>query len=201
MHANIGFTLHLLRRFDEAIEAYHRALSLQPDFAFCTEMLTAALHDVLLYKPAEVVVEPPLDTDAGRNEVASMSVGGPVDISAVGADTLAQSQSGSQHQSKVFINASNLWQPSPGHGADMDTSYGSEELNSTFGSVQESRVMGRLSLDSSGMGSASAGASMLSNSLSAVGQSLFGGKSMSLLADEDGGEADELAYYETDEDQ
>jgi len=45
-HANMGFTLHLSRRFDEAVDQYHRALSLQPAFSFCADMLTQVLSDM-----------------------------------------------------------------------------------------------------------------------------------------------------------
>lgn len=48
-HANIGFTLHLSRRFDEAVDQYHRALSLQPAFSFCSDMLTQALTDMTAF--------------------------------------------------------------------------------------------------------------------------------------------------------
>jgi hypothetical protein len=63
-HANIAFTLHLSRRysslthsvrngsparFDEAIEQYHRALSLQPSLSFCGDMLSQALEDLRIY--------------------------------------------------------------------------------------------------------------------------------------------------------
>jgi len=202
IHASIGFTLHLLRRFDEAIEAYHRALSLQPDFPFCTEMLTAALHDVLLYRAEEPPQEPEVDAlgDSGR---AVFSAAEGADLSAVHAEAEGQSlsHSGSQFQSKVFINASNLWQSSPTptqnpESGRLDDSYASEDLNSTYGSAQDSRVMGHLSLDSSGVGSASS--SMFS--ASGGGMSLFGGKSMD-EEDQDGAAADELAYYESEEDQ
>ena len=37
-------------RFDEAVEQYHRALSLQPSFSFCADMLTQVLEDMSLYK-------------------------------------------------------------------------------------------------------------------------------------------------------
>lgn len=48
-HAAIGYTFHLLRRFDEAIASYHRALALHPSSAFCAEMLSHALEDTCLY--------------------------------------------------------------------------------------------------------------------------------------------------------
>ena len=44
-HASIGFTLHLLKKFDNAIDSYHRALALQPTFTFCIDMLNKAMHD------------------------------------------------------------------------------------------------------------------------------------------------------------
>ena len=46
-HANIAFTLHLQHNVLEAVEAYHRALSLQPGLSFCAEMLSRAMEDVL----------------------------------------------------------------------------------------------------------------------------------------------------------
>lgn len=50
--AALGFTLHLSRRFGEAISFYHRALGVNPNLSFCTEMLTLALEDHLLYESA-----------------------------------------------------------------------------------------------------------------------------------------------------
>lgn len=47
-HAAMGFTLHLMARFDEAITSYHRALALQPS-TFCSEMLTRAMEDSLVF--------------------------------------------------------------------------------------------------------------------------------------------------------
>ena len=44
-HASIAFTLHLMRRFDDAVSAYHRALALQPTFTFCIDMLNRAMVD------------------------------------------------------------------------------------------------------------------------------------------------------------
>ena len=49
IHANIGYTLHILGRFDEAIGCYHCALTYKSDFPFVTEMLTMSLNDSLLY--------------------------------------------------------------------------------------------------------------------------------------------------------
>lgn len=46
-HANVGFTLHLLGRFDEAIECYHAVLGFEPAHAFCSEMLNNAIEDSL----------------------------------------------------------------------------------------------------------------------------------------------------------
>jgi len=43
--ASIGFTLHLDRRFAEAVVYYHQALSLQPKYTFCTELLNQAMED------------------------------------------------------------------------------------------------------------------------------------------------------------
>ena len=44
-HANIGFTLHLMGRYSEAINEYHIALAHQPTFSFCSDMLSKALND------------------------------------------------------------------------------------------------------------------------------------------------------------
>ncbi|CAM9179956.1 unnamed protein product, partial [Ectocarpus fasciculatus] len=44
-HANVGFTLHLMRRFGEAIEYYHTVLGFEPAHAFCSEMLNNAIED------------------------------------------------------------------------------------------------------------------------------------------------------------
>lgn len=44
-HASIAFTRHLMRDFDGAMTSYHRALSLQPTFAFCIDMLDRAMAD------------------------------------------------------------------------------------------------------------------------------------------------------------
>eukprot|EP01034_Spumella_vulgaris_P021622 gene21622-27661_t len=38
-HVDIGFTLHLMRRFDDSITTYHRALALQPSNSLCLELL------------------------------------------------------------------------------------------------------------------------------------------------------------------
>jgi hypothetical protein len=46
-HANVGFTLHLMRRFGEAIECYHTVLGFEPAHAFCAEMLNNAIEDSL----------------------------------------------------------------------------------------------------------------------------------------------------------
>lgn len=46
-HANVGFTLHLMRRFGEAIEYYHTVLGFEPAHAFCSEMLNNAIEDSL----------------------------------------------------------------------------------------------------------------------------------------------------------
>jgi anaphase-promoting complex subunit 6 len=51
-HACVAFTLHLMRRFDEAVSAYHRALSAAPNSTFCAEMLTRALEDSFNYPSA-----------------------------------------------------------------------------------------------------------------------------------------------------
>lgn len=45
-HANLAFTLHLQHSLHEAVEAYHRALALQPALSFCAEMLSRAMEDV-----------------------------------------------------------------------------------------------------------------------------------------------------------
>ena len=53
-HANVGFTLHLMRRFGEAIEYYHTVLGFEPAHAFCSEMLNNAIEDSLsLMCPAD----------------------------------------------------------------------------------------------------------------------------------------------------
>ena len=44
-HAHVGFTLHLLQRYNDAINAYHKALALQPTFSFCSDMLLRAMQD------------------------------------------------------------------------------------------------------------------------------------------------------------
>jgi tetratricopeptide (TPR) repeat protein len=49
--AAIAFTQHLLCNFDEAIVLYHQALSIEPKFNFCSEMLTNAMNDVLTFVP------------------------------------------------------------------------------------------------------------------------------------------------------
>lgn len=43
-------------RFDEAILAYHRALSIEPTLSFCSEMLTRALEDAGYYAALPAVV-------------------------------------------------------------------------------------------------------------------------------------------------
>ena len=55
LHANIGFTLHLSGRFDEAITAYHHSLALQHT-PFCAEMLTRAMRDFVTYANIEEMV-------------------------------------------------------------------------------------------------------------------------------------------------
>ena len=57
-HAAIGYTFHLMRRFDEAITSYHRALALHPSSAFCAEMLSRALEDTCLYPADNVDYQP-----------------------------------------------------------------------------------------------------------------------------------------------
>eukprot|EP00597_Dinobryon_sp_UTEXLB2267_P000463 CAMPEP_0170057838 /NCGR_PEP_ID=MMETSP0019_2-20121128/689_1 /TAXON_ID=98059 /ORGANISM="Dinobryon sp., Strain UTEXLB2267" /LENGTH=494 /DNA_ID=CAMNT_0010262635 /DNA_START=1481 /DNA_END=2965 /DNA_ORIENTATION=+ len=47
--ASKGFTLHLLRRLDEAINCYHQALALQPKLAFCSEMVNRAMEDMVQF--------------------------------------------------------------------------------------------------------------------------------------------------------
>lgn len=49
MHANIAFTLHLSQKFAKAINEYHAALALQANFSFCTDMLTKAMEDFVMY--------------------------------------------------------------------------------------------------------------------------------------------------------
>jgi hypothetical protein len=49
----------VLCRFDEAVSQYHRALSLQPAFSFCADMLTQALSDMCAF-PA--CAAPPLSS-------------------------------------------------------------------------------------------------------------------------------------------
>ena len=49
VHANIAFTLHLSQKFTKAINEYHAALALQPNFSFCTDMLTKAMEDFVMY--------------------------------------------------------------------------------------------------------------------------------------------------------
>ena len=51
--AAIGFTHHLARRFDEAVVYYHQALSIEPKYTFCSEMLTHAMDDMFQYESAE----------------------------------------------------------------------------------------------------------------------------------------------------
>jgi hypothetical protein len=41
-------------RFDEAVEQYHRALSLQPAFSFCADMLSQALEDMSTFKGVQI---------------------------------------------------------------------------------------------------------------------------------------------------
>ncbi len=47
--AALGFTYHLLQRFDEAVELYHKSLSVQPRLNIAAELLTHALEDTLIY--------------------------------------------------------------------------------------------------------------------------------------------------------
>lgn len=49
-HAHIAFTLHLSRRFDDAITCYHKTLAIRPGFTFCSEMLHRALTDREMYE-------------------------------------------------------------------------------------------------------------------------------------------------------
>ena len=55
LHANIGFTLHLSGRFDDAITAYHQSLALQHT-PFCAEMLSRAMRDFVTYATVEDMV-------------------------------------------------------------------------------------------------------------------------------------------------
>ena len=61
-HAHMGFTYHLMQKFHEAIESYHRALGLQPTLAFCGEMLSKALSDAASFCRDKL---PPMDSDDG----------------------------------------------------------------------------------------------------------------------------------------
>ena len=68
-HAAIGFTYHLLRRFDEAISSYHRALALHPSSAFCAEMLSRALEDICLHTQSQFQdTTAPMDTNSPNND-------------------------------------------------------------------------------------------------------------------------------------
>lgn len=49
MYVRAGFTLHLMRRLDAAINCYHQALALQPKLVFCAEMVNRAMEDMMLF--------------------------------------------------------------------------------------------------------------------------------------------------------
>lgn len=68
LHANIGFTLHLSGRFNEAISEYHHSLALQHS-PFCADMLTRAMKDFVLYASTEDL----LGFDMGSREGAAAS--------------------------------------------------------------------------------------------------------------------------------
>lgn len=44
LHAHIAFTLHLSRRYAEAIDEYHKSLAIRHS-PFCAEMLSRAMND------------------------------------------------------------------------------------------------------------------------------------------------------------
>ena len=70
-HALRGFTLHLQGCFDEAIDTYHRALTLQPSNIFCTDMLTKALNDITNFNSNVRVVR---ERHIGDDDVNSMDL-------------------------------------------------------------------------------------------------------------------------------
>lgn len=74
-HASIGFTYHLMQRFDLAINSYHQALALQPKLGFCSDMLTRAMEDISSYSitcPASLNNQPSV---AAHNAPAAASIG------------------------------------------------------------------------------------------------------------------------------
>jgi len=48
-YASVGFTFHLMQRFDMAVSSYHQALAIQPNFTFCSDMLSRAMDDMSYY--------------------------------------------------------------------------------------------------------------------------------------------------------
>ena len=45
LHAQIGFTLHLSRRYTNAIDEYHKSLAIRHS-PFCADMLSKAMNDL-----------------------------------------------------------------------------------------------------------------------------------------------------------
>ena len=71
LYNNLWCWWHLVSRFDEAVDQYHRALSLQPAFSFCSDMLTQALNDMCSF-PAYSVPAPPTTQGQGVFQHAHM---------------------------------------------------------------------------------------------------------------------------------
>ncbi len=72
LHANIGFTLHLSGRFNEAISEYHHSLALQHS-PFCADMLTRAMKDVVAHGSTEDLLGFDTGSREGEGEGAGAS--------------------------------------------------------------------------------------------------------------------------------
>lgn len=56
VHAHIAFTLHLSRRYPEAIDQYHKSLALRHS-PFCADMLSRAMNDYVEFCGEDMVAD------------------------------------------------------------------------------------------------------------------------------------------------
>jgi len=84
-YANVGFTFHLMQRFDEAVSSYHQALAIRPNFTFCSDMLSRAMEDMTYYPTVRCGINITNDANMYANitRLSNYSLGDDPDLAGV----------------------------------------------------------------------------------------------------------------------